>query len=135
MTVGAKKVVSGFSWVALIVYANRVLGFITTLILAKYLAPEDFGLVAIASMIIEILNLFKDMGLSEALIYQKHDIKKASSTAFIMVVGLNLVLFGLAAIASPFAAKFYDNPSVMPVIILISPLSESPSSMIAPWQL
>jgi len=120
MSVGAKKVVSGFSWMALIVYGNRVLGFVTTLILAKFLAPKDFGLIAIASMIIEILNLFKDIGLSEALIYQKGDIKKASNTAFMMVVGLNLVLFGLASIIAPFAADFYDNPMVMPVIILIS---------------
>ena len=120
MVVGARKVISGFSWVALIVYANRLFGFITTLILAKLLAPKDFGLVAIASMVIEILNLFKDMGLSEAMIYQKGDVHRSGSTAFILVVGLNIILFGLASILSPFASDFYENPLVTPVIILIS---------------
>jgi len=67
MPINTKQIFSGFSWVAIVVYSNRVFGFLTTLILAKLLAPEDFGLVAISSMIIEILMLFRDMGLSEAI--------------------------------------------------------------------
>lgn len=120
MNVTGSRIASGFGWVALSSYGNRVLGFVTTLIMAKFLAPADFGLVAIASILIEVLRLFKDMGLSQALIYTKEDIKRAANTAFWLMVGVNLVLFGLAAAAAPFAAKFYSNGLVTPVIILMS---------------
>ena len=71
--VSTKKVASGFAWVAIIGYSNRLFGFVTTLILAKVLAPAEFGVVAVASMLIEVLRLVKDMGFSEALIYQTSD--------------------------------------------------------------
>ena len=120
MTVASKKVITGFGWIALIAYTDRVLGFFTTLVLAKFLAPEDFGLIAIASMLIEVLYLFKDMGLSEALIYQKGNIEESSNCAFMIVFGLNILIFVLLVIASPFVADFYEHPSLIPVIILLS---------------
>lgn len=120
MDISAKKVFSSFSWVALISYANRFLGFVTTLILAKFLDPKDFGLVAIASMVIEVLKIFKDLGLSEALIYKKEQIEEASNTAYFLIVGFHIVLFILASIVSHFAGNFYNNSLVMPIIIVMS---------------
>jgi len=120
MTVKRTKIVAGFGWIALITYSNKVIGFVTTLILAKLLAPEDFGLVAIASMLIQVLYIFKDMGLSQALIYRKGEMEKAGSTAFWLVIGFNLIIFFFAVLISPFAASFYENSLVMPVIILLS---------------
>lgn len=120
MSISPRKILSGFGWISLSVYLNKIFGFITTLILAKLLTPKDFGLVAIAAILIEILTIFKDMGLTEALIYRKEEVDKASNTAFLMVLGLNSILFVIALIIAPFAASFYDNPSVMPVMIILS---------------
>ena len=102
MKVTDRKIFTGFGWVALTTYSNKAFGFLTTLILAKLLAPEDFGIVAIASILIQILHIFKDMGLSQALIYSNKEIEKASSTVFWLVIGLNLSIFLLASLISPF---------------------------------
>lgn len=120
MAASAQNVVSGLRWVALITYSNRVLGFVTTLVLAKVLAPEDFGLVAVASMLIEVLRILKDAGFSEALIYQKRDDGPAIDTAHTVLVGMNVVLFLLAAGLAPLAASFYESAVLTPVIILLS---------------
>lgn len=120
MSVGGRKIATGFGWQVLSAYSNRVFGIVTTLILAKVLTPQDFGLVAIASMTIEVLQIFKDMGLSEALIYSKRDDPEVMDTAQTLLVGFHTILFVIAAIISPFAARFYDNPMVMPVLLLMA---------------
>jgi O-antigen/teichoic acid export membrane protein len=120
MAVQARKVLGSFGWVVLSRYVNRVLGFVTTLVLAKVLVPEDFGLVALAAMMIEVLKLFKDMGLGQALIHRRDELEEASDTAFFMLVGVNLIMFLAAVVLSPFAAAFYKNDMVMPVLILMA---------------
>lgn len=114
------KVLAGFGWVALARYFNRLLGFLTTLVLAKLLVPEDFGVVAVALIAIEVLQIFKDMGVSHALIYQKERLKEASDAAFVLIVGLNLVLFGVAVALAPLAASFFDNDAIVSILIVMS---------------
>jgi lipopolysaccharide exporter len=119
-SVTKRQVLSGFGWQAFNSYANRLVGLLTTLVLAKLLTPEQFGVVTIASMIIEVLQLLKDMGLSEALIYQKRDDAALVDTAHTILVGFNTILFVLAAAVAPFAARYYEAPIVLPVILVLS---------------
>ncbi len=120
MAVGGKQVMSSFGWVALANYSNRFFKFFTTLILAKLLAPEHFGMVAVAGMVIELLYLMKDLGVSQALIYHQEDSELAVNTGLLLVTGINLALFALAATASPWIARFYDDPDLMPVVLVLS---------------
>jgi O-antigen/teichoic acid export membrane protein len=120
MTSGSQKIISGFGWVALVKYSHDALGLLTTLILAKLLTPEDFGLVAVAGMVIEALKIFKDLGLSQALIYRQDDIERASHTMFVLVVGLNLCVFLCAVIVSPLAGRFFNNSAVVPIIAIMA---------------
>lgn len=120
MTSGSKKIIGGFGWVALVKYSNDALGFLTTLILAKLLTPEDFGLVAVAGMVIETLRIFKDLGLGQALIYRQDDIERASHTMFFLVVGLNVFIFFCAVSLSPLAGRFFNNSAVVPIIAIMA---------------
>lgn len=115
-----KKIVRGLGWVAFSKYANRILGFITTLILAKLLSPEDFGLVALAVMVIDILKIFKDMGFGQALIYRKDRIEEASNAVFYMTIALNSALFLLVVLLSPFTADFFGDSRVTAVLVVMS---------------
>jgi O-antigen/teichoic acid export membrane protein len=111
---------AGLGWVTASSYLNRAVGFFTTLILARLLAPEDFGLITVASMMVEVMKIFRDMGFSQALIHRQTEIEEASDTAFRMVVSLNLALFALAAVASPLVARFFDDPSMTPILIIMA---------------
>lgn len=115
-----RTLASGFGWLAVCNYSNRILGVLSTLILAKVLSPSDFGLVAIAAMMLEVIQLVKDMGLSEALIYSKREDRVALDTAHTVLFAYNILLFLLAAAAAPFVARFYDNPTIIPVVVLMS---------------
>lgn len=58
----SKKVVRGGIWVFALRIINRGLGFIRTIILARLLAPEDFGLLGIAMLAISTLETFCETG-------------------------------------------------------------------------
>jgi len=114
------KAARGMGWVAVMRYANRITGFVTTLILARVVAPEAFGLIAVASMMLEVVNVMKDMGMGQALIYRKDALATASSTAFFVLAGVNLTMFVALCALSPYLASFLNEPRVTPVLIVMS---------------
>ena len=67
----SKKVVRGGIWVFALRITNRGLGFIRTIILARLLAPSDFGLLGIAILAISALNTFSQTSFQAALIQNK----------------------------------------------------------------
>ncbi len=65
------KVVRGGLWVFALRIINRGLGFVRTIILARLLAPEDFGLLGIAMLSIATLETFSQTGFQAALVQKK----------------------------------------------------------------
>lgn len=63
----SKKVVRGGIWVFALRISNRGLGFVGTIILARLLAPHDFGLLGIAMLAISILETFPQTGFQAVL--------------------------------------------------------------------
>jgi O-antigen/teichoic acid export membrane protein len=132
----SRKALTGFGWIAVGDWTNRALGFVTTLILAKLLAPSDFGAVAVAMMTISVLHLFRDLGVSQALIYRRGDLEQAAGTGLMMVMAVNIVLCLITVGAAPLVASFYDNPVLLPVTAIMAMnflwmgLSSVPESLI-----
>lgn len=80
------------------------------MVLARLLSPQDFGLVAMVTAVTGMLNLFRDFGLSMAMVQRKTVTQDLLSTLFWinMLVGVILAIFVLAL--SPFIASFYNEP-------------------------
>ena len=95
---------------------NRGLNFITKIILARILFPEDFGLVAIASFIINGITLFREMGIESAIIYRKDKIREASDTAFMILPFIGIVLYSTIFLLAPYVAEFYGEEIVGDII-------------------
>ncbi len=94
--------------------------FVITVILARLLTPDDFGLVGMVTVFTGFATIFGELGLSAALI-QKQDIDDNHySSAFWLNIAsgilLTLILIGL----SPFIAKFYNKPQLQPIIAVLS---------------
>jgi O-antigen/teichoic acid export membrane protein len=120
MSEEARKMVTGLGWVSAASYLNRAFGFVTTLILARLLAPDEFGAVAVGAMMVDALKIFRDMGLGQALIYRKDDSALANDTALTMILGINVLLFAVAIVTAPWVSGFFGDPSVTPVLIVMS---------------
>ena len=63
-----RQLFSGVFYTALAKYSGIVISLVVAGVLARLLTPDDFGVVAIASVIIAFFNLLTDMGVSTAII-------------------------------------------------------------------
>lgn len=106
------KVLAGIFWQGLSNIGGRGLNFLVSVILARLLAPEDFGNVALLMIFIAIGEVFVDSGFSTALIQKKDaDDIDCSSVFFINIVASS-VLYLLFFAAAPWVARFYRNPDL-----------------------
>ena len=76
----SKRVVRGGVWVFALQFINRGLGFVRTIILARLLAPRDFGLLGIAMLATSILETFSQTGFQAALIQKKENVESCLQT-------------------------------------------------------
>ena len=109
------------AWVILITIFTRTLGFVSQIVLARLLAPADFGLLAIGLLAINSMGLLRDLGFGAALIYKKDDPDhSAANTAFILLPIVASVLFVLAYLSAPYVALFFDNAAVEPIVRVLA---------------
>jgi O-antigen/teichoic acid export membrane protein len=80
---------------------------IVLLVLAKALAPADFGILAIAALTYNVLQALNQMGVADALTYLQDRIDEASRTALSMVLAAGLVLMAGTWVLAPMIASFF----------------------------
>jgi lipopolysaccharide exporter len=114
------KVVRGGMWVFALRMINRGLGFIRTVILARLLAPEDFGLLGVAMLSISVLEAFSQTGFQTALIQKKDDVELYLDTAWSVSIIRGIVLFMVLFFSAPVAAVFFRSDQVTLIIRVIA---------------
>lgn len=89
------------------------INFLSIVVLARLLSPNDFGLIAMVTPIVGLISLIRDMGLSAATI-QKDTISDAQvSTLFWINVALSAALAALIVASAPLVSRFYDEPRLI----------------------
>lgn len=125
-SVSKKEVVSGFFWRFAERIAAQGVSFIVQLVLARILMPEDYGTVALIVVITNILQVFVDSGMGNALIQKKDADNVDFSTVFYFNVVICIVVYLILFFLSPLIASFYGRPEmtemlrVAGIVILIS---------------
>lgn len=131
-----RQIRRGVSWNAANLLVNKGMSILVRLLLARLLVPEHFGLIAMVVVLLGLVKIFVDFGLTNALIQRKRDanslIRYDSAFWFLLGGGIGwTALFIIAGI--PLMIWFYDEPQlhdlalVMSVSILLHSLSILPS--------
>jgi teichuronic acid exporter len=95
---------------------NQVIAFVVSVILARLLSPQDFGIMGIALALVAFSTMFLDMGFKNAvIIFQEKSGELYSSVLWINLL-IAVVLALIFFIAAPFIANFYKEEQVGPVI-------------------
>ncbi|KQM31027.1 lipopolysaccharide biosynthesis protein [Agrobacterium cavarae] len=116
----ADRLLKGSLWVSVSRAVTNGLSTLSTIILAWYLLPSDFGVVAIATTILVIVQTVTDMSLNEALIRHPDPNESHFSAAWTLSAMRGAILsFVLAAISYPLAA-LYEEPRLPGIIIVLS---------------
>jgi lipopolysaccharide exporter len=110
----------GAAWMLLLKVADRGMGVISILILARLLVPGDFGLVAMANAIIGALQLVGAFSFDMALIQNPNAERRHFDTVWTISVLFNAVCaLALVALAYP-AARFYEEPRLTAVMVVLA---------------
>ena len=118
----SQRVVKSGFWAFALRAVNRAFSFVRLIILARVLAPEDFGLMGIALLTMATLDTFSQTGFQAALIQKKDDIKSYLDAAWTVLILRGSILFAILYIIAPFAAHFF-NAKEAEVIIRVIGLS------------
>lgn len=114
-----KDILSNLAWRFAERFGARFVEFIVAVVLARILSPNDYGLIALVTVFITLLNVFVDSGMATALI-QKTDADDVDfSTVFFFNVTLCTILYALIYLLAPLIAKFYENTIFIPVIRIL----------------
>lgn len=109
---GKNSIFSGVLWK----FAERIIArgveFVVAMVLARILAPEDYGLVAMVMVFITIADVFITSGFSTALIQKKDADSSDFSTMFYCSFACSILIYIVIFCLAPFIAKFYNEESL-----------------------
>jgi PST family polysaccharide transporter len=101
-------------------YGNGVLQIIAAIVLARLLAPEDFGLVAIVTVLTSFAPLLIDFGLGDATTQRSRITQSQVSSLFWLGSGIGLAVALVVAACSPLIAAIYREPRLEPIALCTS---------------
>ena len=116
----SKKIFRGVVWVFTLRLIVRGLGFVKTVILARLLAPEDFGVLGIAMLAVSTVETFSQSGFNAAIIQKMDNTKSSLDTAWTVSAIRGALLFCILFFAAPLVASFFELPQAILVIKVIA---------------
>jgi lipopolysaccharide exporter len=115
----SRLAVRGVLWQALSFGLGRGLTLVTTIVLARLLTPEEFGLVGLALVFVAFAEYVTDLGVAQAVIYLDRD-RRTRDTALSLCLLSGTVLAVAALLAAPAIADFFDAADVEPMVRVLS---------------
>ncbi len=114
------QLISGVLYTAIAKYSGLIISLIVTAILARLLTPDDFGIVAIATVFINFFELFTTIGFSSAIIQNKDLTEKDLSNIYSFTIWMGFVLSLLFFLSSWGIASYYGNDTLRSICQILS---------------
>ena len=110
------KTISGIFWKLAERLGAQIITLVVSIVLARILLPEDYGVVTIVMIAITIFNVFVTHGFGTALVQKKNSDQLDFSTVFYFGLLLSCVLYGILFLISKPIATFYKNDQIAIVL-------------------
>jgi O-antigen/teichoic acid export membrane protein len=115
-----QRAVKGVVWSVIQKWGREAISFLILVVLSRLLAPEAFGLVALASVFTSFVEIFLDQGFGAAIV-QRADLEQEHlDTAFWTSVSTGILLAAGGVAASGLVAAFFEEPRLAPVLSWLS---------------
>lgn len=121
--INKNSIIRGLGWITISTITNGLVQILRLSILSRFLSKEDFGIVAILTLILGLTQVFSDMGFSAAIMSQK----KIEKSNFLSLYWLQFLVFTFMmlsiSLCSPFIANYYNSPILTKLVpIMMSEL-------------
>lgn len=114
------QALGGVKWTTLSMIVVTVTQLLQLMILARFLSPAEFGLMAIMMVVIGFSRAFMDMGISNAIIHRQQISHTQLSSLYWLNIFSGFVLFGIVILLAPFIAGFYEEPGLVEPLFWLS---------------
>ncbi|MGA4439873.1 MOP flippase family protein [Psychrobacter pocilloporae] len=115
-----KQAIGGVKWTTASTVIVSMLQLAQMSILARFLEPGDFGLMAIMMVVIGFSQAFQDMGISNAIIQRQEISHTQLSSLYWLNIAAGAVLTLIVIAIAPLVAMFYEEPRITSLMILLS---------------
>jgi len=112
--------IKGTAWNYVTFALSKGVTFIATLILARLLTPNEFGLMALGLIVIGFLDTFRGMGVENVIIYKQENIEHNSNVAFTLGLIINSTISITTFLIAPFVATFFEDPRMTDILRALS---------------
>lgn len=114
------RVMQGVAWKILTQVVLQVVRAATTIVIARLLLPDEYGIAMMAIVVSSIALIFSDLALGAALIQRKELSQDDRSTVFWLSVGVGVVMTVLGVLLAGPVAAFFGEPRVEPLFAVMS---------------
>ena len=111
-----QKTISGMIWSGIGRMGTVGISFISNLVLARLLMPDDFGCIGMLYVFIAISSIFISGGLGQALIQKKNPTHIEYTTVFYWNLVMSIIFYGILFFTAPAIARFYNIPLLKQVL-------------------
>jgi O-antigen/teichoic acid export membrane protein len=115
-----KTAVSSLSWVFLQKFATQSINFVVSVLLARVLLPQEYGLIGMITIFIAIGNILTDAGFTSSLIRTPNPDHLDYSTVFTTNLLGSIIIYWIIFICAPFIADFYNQPILTSLVRVLS---------------
>lgn len=110
----------GFLWVFVNSASSKLISLVGQLVLARLLAPEDFGLIGLALTVTAFASLIEQAGITEVLVQRQKDFARLVSPAFWLALFLGVFAALLKVGMAPIAAAIYGEPRLERMLFILA---------------
>jgi len=116
----SKRVAKAGLWSFTLRFSSRLFTLVRIIVLARLLAPNDFGLMGLALLLMTAVEKFSETGFLSALVQKKENISEYLDAAWTAQIIRSIVLFVILFVGAPLAARFFDAPRAIAIIRVIA---------------
>ncbi len=114
-----RSLITGVAWTGLAKGLGQAARWGSTLIIARILSPDDYGLVTLAAVYIGLIELINEFGLSAAIIQDRTLTRKQVARLGGVSVIVGFILAGISMAAADGVARFFDEPQVKAIVLVM----------------
>ncbi len=111
-----QKAINGFFWQLAQRMSSQVVSFVVSIVLARLLTPDEFGLVAMTSIFLSIASVFATSGLGTSLVQKKNVDVLDCDTVFYAGFVLSTIVYTILYFAAPYIAELYHQPLLVQIV-------------------
>lgn len=112
--------IKGAFWTVGARWAIKIVGFVNTVIMARLILPSDYGVVAMATLLVGMIHAFTDIGAETAILRMSNPTKDHIDSAWTLRFIQSVVVGLIMVVVAPLAVFYFNEPRVQPILFIMA---------------